>query len=162
MNAIEYSTVDKSGWGPGAWQDEPDKVQWPDEATGLPCLAVRNRDSGNWCGYVGVPPGHALHGKDYNDVDAGVHGGLTFADACHPGDTEAHGICHVPGDGEPEHVWWFGFDCAHAYDLSPGREAYWRKHGEARFLSGPETIYRTLAYVKADVATLAEQLRRLG
>jgi hypothetical protein len=38
MDTIEYRTIDKSQWGPGPWQDEPDKKQWQDEATGLPCL----------------------------------------------------------------------------------------------------------------------------
>ncbi len=41
MEKIEYRTVDKTGWGEGPWQSEPDKRQWQDEATGLPCLIVR-------------------------------------------------------------------------------------------------------------------------
>jgi hypothetical protein len=36
-----YLTIDKSEWGPGAWQGEPDTGQWTDEAAGLPCLAKR-------------------------------------------------------------------------------------------------------------------------
>jgi hypothetical protein len=121
MQTIEYRTVDKSAWGPGEWADEPDKVQWQDEATGLPCLAVRNHH-GVWCGYVGVAPGHPWHGMGYSDVDddISVHGGLTFANACSPG-KEEHGICHKPDPGEPEHVWWFGFDCGHCDDLIPRR-----------------------------------------
>lgn len=64
MNTIEYTTIDKSTWGPGPWQDEPDKIQYVDEATGLPCLIVRNgKEIGALCGYVGVLPGHPLHGK---------------------------------------------------------------------------------------------------
>jgi hypothetical protein len=46
----EYRTIDKSAWGPGPWTDEPDKVQWTDTATGLPCLAKRNPRGGHWCG----------------------------------------------------------------------------------------------------------------
>jgi hypothetical protein len=66
-----YSTVDKSTWDAGAWMDEPDKVEWRDEATGLPCLAVRG-PMGAWCGYVGVPPDHPDHGSDYDGVDAAI------------------------------------------------------------------------------------------
>lgn len=57
------------------------------------------------CGYVRVPPGHPWHGKDHDDVDAEVHGGLTFAEA------DEH--C---GKGGPDDAWWLGFDCAHAGD----------------------------------------------
>ena len=30
MQTIEYKTLDKSKWGDGPWQDEPDKKQWLD------------------------------------------------------------------------------------------------------------------------------------
>lgn len=81
MQAIEYRTVDKSEWLDGPWKYEPDKKQWRDEATGLPCLIVRG-PSGSLCGYVGVPPTHPAYGKQYDDVSVEVHGGLTFADKC--------------------------------------------------------------------------------
>lgn len=81
MKTIEYHTVDKSGWGQGPWQDEPDKKQWLDEATGLPCLIVRG-PTGSLCGYVGVPATHRYYGSDYDHVQADAHGGLTFAGKC--------------------------------------------------------------------------------
>lgn len=86
METIEYRTVDKSSWGDGPWAAEPDKRQWLDEATGLPCLIVRG-PSGALCGYVGVPRGHPCHGKHYDAVyeiveDLDIHGGLTFSDLC--------------------------------------------------------------------------------
>ena len=48
------------GIPPGPWDNEPDKIQWVDETTGLDCLMVRNW-WGSWCGYVGVPEGHPLY-----------------------------------------------------------------------------------------------------
>lgn len=36
METLEYRTKDKSTWGDGPWQQEPDKKQWQDAATGLP------------------------------------------------------------------------------------------------------------------------------
>lgn len=177
MQTKEYRTMDaeKAKWGFGQWQQEPDKVQWKDDATGLPCLAVRNR-CGNWCGYAGVSESHPWHGKGYGqeigpcsegcevsedytyhaghriDSIINVHGGLTFADKCSPGEDESKGICHLPEPGEPDHVWWFGFDCGHCDDLSP---AYMEKDSWL----GRNTTYRDLPYVKAQVASLARQLK---
>ena len=81
MKTIEYTYRDKSSWGDGPWQSEPDKIQWLDEATGLPCLIVRG-PVGALCGYVGVPEGHPHFEQKYDDVDVRVHGGLTFASFC--------------------------------------------------------------------------------
>ena len=81
----------------------------------LPCAIHYWRD--HWNGYVGVPPAHPAHGKDYNadlldDID--VHGGLTYANSSCPGD-------HWDGMG----MWWFGFDTAHYYDMDyPKSEGY--------------------------------------
>ncbi len=36
---------------------------------------------GHHCGYIAVPPDHPWYGKDYNDVDCDVHGGLTYGEA---------------------------------------------------------------------------------
>lgn len=66
MKTQEWSDyVDKSAWGDGAWQSEPDKKQWKDPTTGLPCLIVRG-SHGGWCGYVGVSPSHPAHGLSYD------------------------------------------------------------------------------------------------
>lgn len=157
MQTKQYTTIDRSGWPAGPWDDEPDKVQWPDQATGLPCLAVRRGHSGHWCGYVGLPPEHPLYGKGYEDVDVEVHGGLTFADTCQPDADEARGICHVPDESEPADVWWFGFDCAHAWDFSPYDKKLETERGYP-FTIMADQKYRTLAYVQAQCAQLAAQL----
>jgi len=150
METREYRTIDKSEWPlRGEWDDEPDKVQWQDEATGLPCLIVRG-PVGALCGYVGVSEGHPLFGVDYENVNVEVHGGLTFSDFCQHSDDPSRGICHVPGPGEPDRVWWLGFDCAHAWDIAP---VYWSAD---RY--GWEASYKPLAYVKSQVTKLAEQL----
>jgi hypothetical protein len=149
MERIEYKTRDKSGWGDGPWQSEPDKIQWQDAATGMPCLIVRN-PVGALCGYVGVAPSHPAFGHSPDEPDVSVHGGLTFAEGCSHGN-EAHSICHVPGDGEPDNVWWFGFDCAHAGDLCPGMPTYVKPFGGES--------YRDVAYVMEQCQRLAEQLK---
>lgn len=165
-----YTTIDKSSWGYGPWEDEPDKIQWVDEATDLDCLIVRNR-MGALCGYVGVPPAHPWHGKAYNEkvVEGGhewhgridgiidAHGGLTYSDSCDEDAEEAEGICHVPLPGRSPDVWWFGFDCAHSCDISPAYEARDRERGYAPIRSGYEA-YRTVSYVHLECSKIARQL----
>lgn len=136
--------VDRTGWPAGPWDDELDRYEWKDDATGLDCLIVRAH--GNLCGYVAVPAGHHYHGKDYEEPDVDVHGGLTYAGAC------KGRVCHVPAPGEPDNVWWFGFDCAHYADLIPRDSRVYSMD----FNMGE---YRDVAYVKAQVLGLAKQLR---
>ena len=138
----------------GPWDDEPDKAQWVDDATGLDCLIVRN-GLGALCGYVGLPPGHPLHGVGYDDADVQVHGGLTFAGPCQDGAEDGPGVCHVPEPGRPADVWWLGFDCAHAGDLSPSLQQH---YGPMAALYREQSTYRTFDYVRAEVADLAGQL----
>ena len=157
MERIYSGVVDRTGWPSGPWDGEPDKVQWTDAATGLPCVAVRHHMSGNWCGYVGVANDHPAYEKDCADIGVAVHGGgLTFADRCQEG-PEAEAICHVPEPGQSDDVWWAGFDCHHAWDLAPGAVARWTKMGMFPALDAGE-VYRDLAYVRAECASLAEQL----
>lgn len=159
METIRYDNViDKSSWGEGPWQDEPDKLQWQDPTTGLPCLIVRG-PTGALCGYVGVSPGHPLFGTGYDHVgDVEVHGGLTFAGPCSEGADESRGICHRAGPDE-DSVWWFGFDCAHAWDLTPMRHPELVATGYyERFPKAVDEVYRGLDYVKAEVTNLATQL----
>lgn len=138
--------MDKTEFGPGPWQDEPDRVEF--EHAGLPCLMKRST-SGVWCGYAAVPPGHPLHGRGYGVPDVNVHGGLTYASACQ-GE-----ICHVPKPGEPDDVWWYGFDCAHAGDLLP---AYGRDYPRLSEFG----TYRNQRWVEAETKYLAEQLAEAG
>jgi len=144
----EWTTIDKASWRDA--KGEPDKVQYKDEATGLDCLIVRNY-GGALCGYVGVSEAHPLHGKNYNDINMDVHGGLTYSDGCQHSDDPAQGICHIPDPGEPDNVWWFGFDCAHAGDICPVYDTHFR-HG----------TYKTIGYVKAEIVSLAAQIAAAG
>lgn len=136
-------------YGEGPWLDEPDRVEWRSE--GLPCLIVRN-NLGALCGYVGVPEGHPWYGRHYDDVDADVHGGLTFSDPC-----SGH-ICHVPLEGEPTEVYWFGFDSGHLGDILPRVQVICRDMPLPDHHASAD-VYRDIAYVSAEVERLAEQAR---
>ncbi len=139
----------------GPWDDEPDKIHWVDGDSDLDCLIVRS-PMGALCGYVGVPPGHPWHGQDYDDVDVVVHGGLTFASGCDENAPEGHGVCHVPAPGRPADVWWLGFDCAHCDDLVPIMAGV---EDQLVGIFGNELSYRDVAYVTAQCAALAAQVR---
>lgn len=159
MSTEQDYKVDRTGWAKGPWDGEPDRIEWRTKA-GLPALMVRV-DHGAWCGYVAVPPGHPLHGKSYGDeeVDAlSVHGGVTYGEAC------SGKVCHVPEPGEPDDVWWLGFDCVHGGDLAPGTEARgWGMRGMFGDL-GVRSYgqYRDVSYVQGEAEALAEQLAALG
>lgn len=155
----------------GPWDDEEDKIQWVDAASDLDCLMLRNHH-GAWCGYVGVPQAHSLYGVGYDDcrtcdgescytddtphvrpgslVD--VHGGLTFADLCTPGEP-IDGICHIAQNGREAKPWWFGFDCGHHMDLVPTLADY-----DFTGLPRYAPVYRTEGWVTDEVTNLAGQL----
>jgi len=148
---------------PGPWWDEPDKVQWVDRATGLDCLINRNQ-MGAWCGYVGLPPGHPWRGAGtYDQINATVHGGLTYGPRpCDEEAPEGHGICHVPFPGRPADVAWLGFDCGHAFDLSPVMATLYDDeelfpHPRASRAEWMREVYRDEAYVRREVEHLAAQ-----
>lgn len=155
--------IDRKGWPKGPWDNEPDRIEWR-SAAGYPALIVRSQTTGSLCGYVGVPPGHPAHRKNYNDVEVEVHGGLTYANEC------SGRVCHVPADGESGDVWWLGFDTAHGGDYTPAIEAtlgqlpghtlepYVEHDGTELWL--PK--YRTLDYVRQSVEDLAIQLKEPG
>lgn len=149
MLDMQYRFVDKSNWPDGLWKQEPDKEQFTDKETGLPCLIVRHPCGGHLCGYVGVGKAHPWYQKDYNHPNVDVHGGLTYSEFC-VGDNKDHGVCHKAEPGEEEPLWWFGFDCAHLGDVSPGWEHGMRDYG---------AWYKDWGYVKAECANLARQIK---
>jgi hypothetical protein len=171
------SFVDKSTWARGPWDEEPDRVEWRvPEFPGLACLAVRG-PMGSWCGYVGVPPGHPAHGVPVQEIDGtvDVHGGITYAAPCQveSGRGAEALICHVPQPGESDDVWWLGFDCGHAWDVSPELDARLRLQGskalseamaelDEQYEHRGRTTYKPIAFVRAEVESLARQLAAIG
>ncbi len=127
--------IDRTGWPAGPWDDEPDRVEWVDYVTKLPCLLLRN-EFGGWCGYVGVPVGHKAYQVHYDDIDVDVHGGLTYSDS------------GKHGGERPAGYWWVGFDCGHHMDLLPGMF----KHG---LRTG---TYKDMTYAREETERLAKQL----
>lgn len=80
------------------WGD--DRIEREFEESGLQCC-TRTNDMGHRCGYVALPKGHPLFGKDYDkcyDIapDLEVDGGITFASGT-------------------DDVWILGWDAMHAW-----------------------------------------------
>lgn len=144
----EIKKVDKSEWPRGPWDREPDRLEF--EAHGMSCLLTRG-PGGHWCGYAAMPPGHPGHGQHYDHEvfsDVRVHGGLTYSEKCQGA------VCHVPKPGEPDDVWWVGFDCAHSGDLSPAHMKYGRSWDDGE--------YRDIEWVKTETGYLARQLAEIS
>ncbi len=160
MKDMQWTTIDKSAWPRGPWDNEPDKVQWLDRETRRPCIALRHPEHGHWCGYVGVSEGHPLFEKSDRDGETGevsVHGGITFGGFCSPEPDKERHVCHVVEPGENDHVWWLGFDCAHSQDRGPISRPWMRCLLEGE--NGP--VYRDLPYVQDQCRSLARQLKAM-
>lgn len=151
----------------GPWSDEPvDKLAWRDAATGLACILLRQHD-GVWAGFVGVEPGHPLHGfhADALPAAAGLspHGGIDYAEACSRQGPEAIQICHVPQRDrvrptgqvmQRDDAWWFGFAADKPGDLVPtgAKPRLAREEGE---------IYRDIDFMYRETTKLAHQLKEI-
>lgn len=173
--------IPRIDWGPGPWDNEPDRFEWVDEATGFPCLITRHPVFGNLCGYVAVPPGHPFHGLSYGDAamrGLDVHDKVTYAAPCMDAGDIPEGaeespwfhpellVCHVPEPGEPDDVWWVGFAAGSFRDVQPASDARLRQQ-----LGGHEIVdrmneqrgpfarrYRDLDYMRGECTRLAAQL----
>jgi hypothetical protein len=155
-----FMPAEKADLPKGIWQREPDKIQWVDRATGLPCLIVRNY-VGALCGYAGVTPGHPLYRKSrhYEAVEK-LHCArdLNYTAGCDHRPHPWQGVCHIPEPGTPDDVWWFGFDCMHAWDLVPGFQHLFDRI-DLRVLG---MKYRDVEWVARAVTQLAAQLHQVA
>lgn len=104
----------------------------------------------NWfrCGYIGLPKGHVLENRDYNDFNFDVHGGLTYG-------SRGENI------KDETHDWYFGFDCAHLNDKADIKtmiehNANQRSLMVASFFNDGEV--RTKEYVLDELKSLVEQI----
>ena len=157
------SDWDKSKWGDGPWESEPDEKRWKDWETGYQCLILRG-PVGALCGYVGVPLDHPAVGKSYYstdfDIDEIITGGAIEKAKIQKkiNEIEVHGGLTYSGQSVPrdKDFYWFGFDCAHSGDFCPAIARVTHFDG-VPYDSGD--IYRDFAYVESQCTLLAKQLR---
>jgi hypothetical protein len=156
------------------WLSEPNELSWTDEKTGYACHIVRNGAVGHLCGYVHIPEGHPLHGIEYSaalpdflaplkDVvlegEIGNRGVMDVFCLALGGDFTVGLLFNVHGgitfSGVPcgqDAGFWYGFDCGHCDDLSPRMGGFGLTRG----------TYRNIAYVQAECASLAKQLKQVA
>jgi len=151
----ETRHIDRTNWPPGPWDSEPDRIEWRDEATGLPCVIIRPNNDGHLCGYVGVPIWHMFYGKHCDDIGfdddeyTGPYRGVTYA---------KHGNAHVRHTqltNEPDRFWWLGFSCDGWGDGQPGRPI------DPEFgmsLDRVQRQYRTVPQVREDCTKFAQMI----
>lgn len=150
MKTIIETVVDKSKWQEGPWQSEPDKKQWLDQATGFPCLIVRQIRLGHLCGYVGVPAIHPWFGKQ---PDVNVHGGATYGNKC------TNHICHEVESGEDDNIWWVGFDAAHSGDRTMLTDLHTEVFKDLKSFPHDWDTYKDFAYMENECRSLAKQAK---
>lgn len=143
------------------------------------CAVYRMAFSGNLNGYVAVPKGHTLYGKDYRDeIEVpnlseikfnGNYLGLLCVDAekaqeniitldmainVHYGLTYSDNQLSAIEDDLLGNQWWFGFDTAHSGDLKPYQSEIDRKYKHH------SDTYKNFEFVMAETKSLAEQLSK--
>lgn len=109
---------------------------------------IMNNGSAYRCGYIRIPVGHPLHGKD-DDCILDCHGGITFAEA------------DVPCDkGGADNAWWLGFDAAHYSDApDPDLDGY---QGSSVFsgifgIPGEISSVKDQDYVRSECHSMIDQ-----
>ena len=136
---------------------------------GMKCHVVLTK-MGHHCGYVAVDPTHPWFGKSYDDIvpvpqailDRDISGenvgyinllcvglqeeNISRGEVSISLAIDVHGGLTFSAADREEPLWWFGFDCAHAYD---GR--------------GPaDPGWRDADYVEAQCRRLSEQLAHIA
>lgn len=118
----------------GPWASEPDKIAWTDQATGYPCIVVREY-TGEFGSYVSVPADHPLSGFTADALPSaigeGLHCPVTYSRGCDHTAPERRSVCHVYHKGRyiprahrdlprhDEHAWWLGMVLDGPRDLCP-------------------------------------------
>ena len=95
------------------------------------CSIHRIPRTGHLCGYVTLTPDNDFFEKDYDDIPAVCHGGLTYAS----------------GQGDK---WVIGFDCAHYGDLQPF-------YTDQSIYGGTGT-YKNMEFVTKECESICEQI----
>lgn len=86
--------------------DQPDFLIEKDTYQNYEYVITHN-GRGHRCGYIKLHPDHPWSDKKYDEIDAAVHGGITFAEPDKPCEDNPH---------QDNIHYWIGFDCSHLYD----------------------------------------------
>jgi hypothetical protein len=111
------------------WEKEMNEGTFKHPRNGMTCRIWRNDTCGFLCGYLTLPEDHPwTQAESYNDIDAEVHGGLTF---------------------KKDNI--IGFDCGHYGDIMP------RLIAMSSFPALNDATYRNWEYVERELHSLGDQ-----
>ncbi len=139
------------------WKDEPGLLVLPNMQGRV---FIRRAGNGVLCGYVGVPSEHPLYGLGYfeiyelldsKDISVDCHGGLSWANQF---EIKAEHLSLY--EGVDLNCWFFGFDCAHLYDVVPGHPPAILNSA----LQDGRSRYRNIAYVERHCKKLHETIEK--
>ena len=113
--------------------------------------AITKNFIGYRCGYIKLEPDHPWYGiEETNNINARVHGGITFS--------EADLACNKSGE---DNGWWIGFDCAHSGDaVDPSILYASYRNLSYEFTLRHETI-KTTEYVRENIKQLIMQAQEV-
>lgn len=161
---IDKFIIDKSEWGEGPWQHEPDYKEFMYK--GFYCLLRRHHRYGNWTGYVAIDPQSKLAKEDCRSMDLDVHGGITYEAFRNPLLS-----INIPED---DSLFWIGFDCHsgrfkpdkkgnsvedYEDDYAPGEQVIFKKAGYSD--DGKKEFYRTIEFAINELESLIDQIINL-
>lgn len=134
----------KEKWGDGPWIKEPDLILF--FYKDVICRLERS-SLGSWCGYVLLPENHPWGKEDYENINAEVHGGITYREL-------------------EESGWWIGFDCAHAMDITPAIQELYEESKNNILKKFPSLqsspvfnqTYKDVEFVKKECESLVDQM----
>lgn len=147
--------IDKTLWGDGPWQNEPDELRF--EYKGYTCELRRNIFvTGAWCGYVFMKSTCKASTDDKYKASQliKVHGEITYAYL---------GI----DDSTGEEICILGFDLGHLNDLMPLKQTntgminLLNSLTEAKGTYAFKKIYRTMKYAKKQCESMVDQIIEL-
>jgi hypothetical protein len=112
---------------------------------------------GHRCGYIAIPKGNELYGKDYDEINIDIHGGLTYAEY-------SENDYPVKTD---ENLYWIGFDCAHCGDAKDLDliKSFGEDNKDIQMILDMEARYpirgkvRTVEYVEEQLIDAVKQIK---
>jgi hypothetical protein len=154
------------------WENEPDQKRWTHDFSGYSCEILRHPSIGHLCGYVDLPDGHPLNGISYSEkflaprelikgftddeyafeevVTRWVKSPIDLVETSIEGLIRVHG--GVTYGRTKDGVTRIGFDCGHAWDVSP----------KAPYSRDDDSTYRDIEYVTNETESLATQLHEIA
>ena len=146
-STIDYYVAPKEAWGPGEWDNEPDRIEF--ETGYYPSIILRNT-YGSLNGYIAVKEGHPWFLQNYDQIRSSSLE-LSWA---------SHEDALLPLPSGWTMAWWVGFTRSSYFDLMPALEVMMRREAlqeqPSWLFRSPRTTYKSIPFIKAQLQILAQ------